>query len=135
MTLRRSVHVRLSAICLAMTALTYAQNTANAISASCVIVGDCLPCAKSEMSEQFCKMSGHKQELSCLEGGVNRTKFKECIAVSSAYSECHDVVMFEVIMLLLLLLAFQALRKEKQKYVSSFDKRKDPHTPSKPFQI
>ncbi|ETV89472.1 hypothetical protein H257_00742 [Aphanomyces astaci] len=102
---------------------------------ACASTGDCLPCAKSEMSEAFCKASGQKQELLCLVNGVNTTTFKSCTLVSTTYQGFHNVVMFEVLMLLVLLLAFQALRKEKMKHVSSFDIRKDPKQPSQPFQI
>ncbi|ETW08516.1 hypothetical protein H310_01080 [Aphanomyces invadans] len=130
------VHARaVSAALLVIIGSCSGQQLAGASLNSCVPAGECLPCAKSEMSEPFCKASGHKLELLCLVDGANTTTFKSCTLVSTAYQGFHDVMMFEVVMLLVLLVAFQALRKEKLKHVSSFDMRKDLKQPSKPFEI
>ncbi|KDO32794.1 hypothetical protein SPRG_02492 [Saprolegnia parasitica CBS 223.65] len=99
----------------------------------CHAVGDCLPCAKSEANENWCRGTGHKQELLCKSETANTTVYERCIP-PAANQDFSVVLTFEAAMCGILALASVLLAKEKKKHMSSFDLRKDPRQPSKPFQ-
>ncbi|DAZ97789.1 TPA: hypothetical protein N0F65_009535 [Lagenidium giganteum] len=103
----------------------------------CDLVGDCHACPMTEKDESYCRETGHRQELLCeqtnTDNGTNapdehkqrKIKFKSCSPVLRA-NKFHQVLMFEVVMAVMLSLAYMALVKERRKHMSSFDLRKDP---------
>ncbi|OQR99067.1 hypothetical protein ACHHYP_07477 [Achlya hypogyna] len=99
----------------------------------CRLVGDCMPCAKSEADENWCRGTGYKQELLCKTEVTNTTVFEHCIPPAT-HQGLSSVLSFEAVMLAIVAVAAVLLKKEKKKHLSSFDLRKDPRQPSKPFQ-
>ncbi|OQR98359.1 hypothetical protein THRCLA_21893 [Thraustotheca clavata] len=99
----------------------------------CISVGECMPCAKSEANENYCRGTGYKQELICMKGALNITIYEFCLPPTTNQG-LTNVLTFESLMLVILLFASILLQKEKKKHLSSFDLRKDPRQPSKPFQ-
>ena len=88
----------------------------------CEDFGVCLACKKHELNEEYCRSTGRKLKIKCIDGENEFTDFRPCLA--TAEEDQIRVIVFQLLMGLLGGIAFLGVQARKKMNMTQFDYRK-----------
>lgn len=88
----------------------------------CEDFGVCIACKKQELDEDYCKTTGRKLKIKCIDGENEFTDFRPCLA--TAEEDQIRVIVFQLLMGLIGGLAFLGVQARKKVNMTQFEYRK-----------